>query len=65
MLLRGTHIYQLDHTHVFYFGLDENHDAEEFRMGMCGSGVGREQRRGGVGKTLPVLCSSLEVKPAH
>ena len=40
MLLRGTHIYQLDHTHVFYFGLDENHDAEEFRMGMCGSGVG-------------------------
>ena len=40
MLLRGTHIYQLDHTHVFYFGLDENHDAEEFRMGMCSFAVG-------------------------
>ena len=40
MLLRGTHIYQLDHTHVFYFGLDENHDAVEFRMGLSSSGVG-------------------------
>ena len=36
----GGSYYQLDHTHVFYFGLDENHDAEEFRMGLCGSGVG-------------------------
>ena len=35
----GDSYYQLDHTHVFYFGLDENDDAEEFRMGMCGSGV--------------------------
>ena len=39
-LVRVAEGYQLDHTHVFYFGLDENHDAEEFRMGMCGSGVG-------------------------
>ena len=62
MLLRGTHIYQLDHTHVFYFGLDENHDAVEFRMGLSSSGVGGFT---GFGKSLPVLCSSLEVKPAH
>ena len=27
----GDSYYQLDHTHVFYFGLDENHDAEESR----------------------------------
>ena len=30
-LAEGDSHYQLDHTHVFYFGLDENHDAEESR----------------------------------
>ena len=52
MLLRGTHIYQLDHTHVFYFGLDENHDSKESRMGMCVSGWTESL----AGKNLPALC---------
>ena len=55
MLLTGAHIINY-HTHVFYFGLIEDHDAEEFRMGLCSSGVGSGPAR---------AVQSLEVKPAQ